>query len=147
MKNIRRYYSDVSSGNVGKMLFVKEVFFNLNLESIILFLLLIGGFLFFSRESSVEKEDVKINLIIITEVFFLESDFFSLSVSSLLLRRFVEGSDYIIVELVVFILESRLLGFSSESRKEEAEKYRRVKFFSVRVKDKFRVRFLRLYFL
>lgn len=122
MKNIRRYYSDVSSGNVGKMLFVKEVFFNLNLESIILFLLLIGGFLFFSRESSVEKEDVKINLIIITEVFFLESDFFSLSVSSLLLRRFVEGSDYIIVELVVFILESRLLGFSSESRKEEAEK-------------------------
>lgn len=122
MKNIRRYYSDVSSGNVGKMLFVKEVFFNLNLESIILFLLLIGGFLFFSRDSSVEKEDVKINLIIITEVFFLESDFFSLSVSSLLLRRFVEGSDYIIVELVVFILESRLLGFSSESRKEEAEK-------------------------
>lgn len=122
MKNIRRYYSDVSSGNVGKMLFVKEVFFNLNLESIILFLLLIGGFLFFSRESSVEKEDVKINLIIITEVFFLESDFFSLSVSSLLLRRFVEGSDYIIVELVVFILESRLLGFSSESRKGEAEK-------------------------
>lgn len=122
MKNIRRYYSDVSSGNVGKMLFVKEVFFNLNLENIILFLLLIGGFLFFSRESSVEKEDVKINLIIITEVFFLESDFFSLSVSSLLLRRFVEGSDYIIVELVVFILESRLLGFSSESRKEEAEK-------------------------
>lgn len=122
MKNIRRYYSDVSSGNVGKMLFVKEVFFNLNLESIILFLLLIGGFLFFSRESSVEKEDVKINLIIITEVFFLESDFFSLSVSSLLLRRFVEGSDYIIVELVVFILESRLLGFSSESRKEEVEK-------------------------
>lgn len=122
MKNIRRYYSDVSSGNVGKMLFVKEVFFNLNLESIILFLLLIGGFLFFSRESSVEKEDVKINLIIIMEVFFLESDFFSLSVSSLLLRRFVEGSDYIIVELVVFILESRLLGFSSESRKEEAEK-------------------------
>lgn len=122
MKNIRRYYSDVSSGNVGKMLFVKEVFFNLNLESIILFLLLIGGFLFFSRESSVEKEDVKINFIIITEVFFLESDFFSLSVSSLLLRRFVEGSDYIIVELVVFILESRLLGFSSESRKEEAEK-------------------------
>lgn len=122
MKNIRRYYSDVSSGNVGKMLFVKEVFFNLNLESIILFLLLIGGFLFFSRESSVEKEDVKINLIIITEVFFLESDFFSLSVSSLLLRRFMEGSDYIIVELVVFILESRLLGFSSESRKEEAEK-------------------------
>lgn len=122
MKNIRRYYSDVSLGNVGKMLFVKEVFFNLNLESIILFLLLIGGFLFFSRESSVEKEDVKINLIIITEVFFLESDFFSLSVSSLLLRRFVEGSDYIIVELVVFILESRLLGFSSESRKEEAEK-------------------------
>lgn len=122
MKNIRRYYSDVSSGNVGKMLFVKEVFFNLNLESIILFLLLIGGFLFFSRESSVEKEDVKINFIIITEVFFLESDFFSLSVSSLLLRRFVEGSDYIIVELVVFILESRLLGFSSESRKEEEEK-------------------------
>lgn len=122
MKNIRRYYSDVSSGNVGKMLFVKEVFFNLNLESIILFLLLIGGFLLFSRESSVEKEDVKINLIIITEVFFLESDFFSLSVSSLLLRRFVEGSDYIIVELVVFILESRLLGFSSESRKEEVEK-------------------------
>lgn len=122
MKNIRRYYSDVSFGNVGKMLFVKEVFFNLNLESIILFLLLIGGFLFFSRESSVEKEDVKINLIIITEVFFLESDFFSLNVSSLLLRRFVEGSDYIIVELVVFILESRLLGFSSESRKEEAEK-------------------------
>lgn len=122
MKNIRRYYSDVSSGNVGKILFVKEVFFNLNLESIILFLLLIGGFLFFSRESSVEKEDVKINLIIIIEVFFLESDFFSLSVSSLLLRRFVEGSDYIIVELVVFILESRLLGFSSESRKEEAEK-------------------------
>lgn len=122
MKNICRYYSDVSSGNVGKMLFVKEVFFNLNLESIILFLLLIGGFLFFSRESSVEKEDVKINLIIITEVFFLESDFFSLSVSSLLLRRFVEGSDYIIVELVVFILESRLLGFSSESRKEEVEK-------------------------
>lgn len=122
MKNIRRYYSDVSSGNVGKMLFVKEVFFNLNLESIILFLLLIGGFLFFSRESSVEKEDVKINLIIITEVFFLESDFFSLSVSSLFLRRFVEGSDYIIVELVVFILESRFLGFSSESRKEEAEK-------------------------
>lgn len=122
MKNIRRYYSDVSSGNVGKMLFVKEVFFNLNLESIILFLLLIGGFLFFSRESSVEKEDVKINLIIITEVFFLESDFFSLSVSSLLLRRFVEGSDYIIVELVVFILESRLLRFSSESRKEEVEK-------------------------
>lgn len=122
MKNIRCYYSDVSSGNVGKMLFVKEVFFNLNLESIILFLLLIGGFLFFSRESSVEKEDVKINLIIITEVFFLELDFFSLSVSSLLLRRFVEGSDYIIVELVVFILESRLLGFSSESRKEEVEK-------------------------
>lgn len=144
LKNIRRHYSDVSPGNVGKMLSVKEVLPNLNLESITLPSSFTGS-LSSSRESSVEKEDVKINPIIITEASSPESDSLSLSASSLPLRRFVEGSDHITAESAASTSESRSLGLSSESRKEEAEKQRRAKSPSARVKDKSRVRSPRLH--
>lgn len=144
LKNIRRHYSDVSLGNVGKMLSVKEVLPNLNLESITLPSSFTGS-LSSSRESSVEKEDVKINPIIITEASSPESDSLSLSASSLPLRRFVEGSDHITAESAASTSESRSLGLSSESRKEEAEKQRRAKSPSARVKDKSRVRSPRLH--
>uniref|UniRef100_A0A8W8HUH6 Uncharacterized protein n=1 Tax=Magallana gigas TaxID=29159 RepID=A0A8W8HUH6_MAGGI len=127
------------------MLSVKEVLPNLNLESITLPPSLTGGSLSSSRESSVEKEDVKINPIIITEASSPESDSLSLSASSLPLRRFVEGSDHITAESAASTSESRSLGLSSESRKEEAEKQRRAKSPSARVKDKSRVRSPRLH--
>ncbi|XP_022319320.2 uncharacterized protein LOC111122066 isoform X4 [Crassostrea virginica] len=139
-KNVRRHYSDVSPGNVSKILSVKEVLPSLNLESITLPPILSDS-LPSSRENSVEKEESKINPIIITEVSSPESDSLSLGASGTSLKRFVEGSDHISAESAV----STSLGVSSESRKEEAEKERRAKSPSARIKDKSRVRSPRLH--
>ncbi|XP_061181888.1 uncharacterized protein LOC133190336 isoform X6 [Saccostrea echinata] len=139
IKNVRRHYSDVNPGNVGKMLSVKEALPNLNLESITLPSSLTAGSLSSSRESSVEKEEGRMKPIIITESPSPESDSLSLSANSLPLRRFVEGSD-ISAESTAPTSESRSLGISSESKKEETEKQRRAKSPSARVKDKSRVR-------
>ncbi|XP_062614667.1 uncharacterized protein LOC134276428 isoform X3 [Saccostrea cucullata] len=144
IKNVRRHYSDVNPGNVGKMLSVKDALPNLNLESITLPPSFTVGSLSSSRESSVEKEEGRVKPMIVTESPSPDSDSLSLSANSLPLRRFVEGSD-ISAESAVPTSESRSLGISSESKKEETEKQRRAKSPSVRVKDRSRVRSPRLH--
>ncbi|XP_056020280.1 uncharacterized protein LOC125668582 isoform X6 [Ostrea edulis] len=141
IKNIRRHYSDVSPGNVGKMLSVKEALPNLNLENITLPSSMTGGSLSSSRESSVDKEDGRIKPIIITETPSPELDPLSQSTNNIPFR----SSDHVSAESAVLTSENMSLGVSSESRKEEAEKQRRAKSPSAKVKDRSRVRSPRLH--
>jgi hypothetical protein len=127
------------------MLSVKEALPNLNLEGITLPSSITGGSLSSSRESSVEKEDGRIKPIIITETPSPDLDPLSLSASNVPFRRHVEGSDQISAESASLTSESMSLGVSSESRKEEAEKHRRAKSPSAKIKDRSRVRSPRLH--